>query len=373
MAGPTSTTLRKRSKAVPYLSHEFIIQNHGDIATCVAMVFVVGLMFQFTSPLASTFVALKHNVTAMDGSVPILYTYGLKDLCLLVFYMVAAIIFHAIVQEYILDKLNRKVRLSKIKAAKFNESGQLLAFYVFSLIWAFFIFKDEGYFQSLSFFWTGYPQVGVTFMTKFYFIFQISYWIHTFPELYLQKVKKDEYFNRIAIALFSILVAGAIYVFNFSRIGITLLSLEHLISSLFHLSRLLHYSNKNQISKISFTTYNFVFVIGRLTAIILSIFVFWFGLKSSSVEAINCEERNFNTFSVRLLCLVTVIGVQALIMWNFILFQCKKLRESSKSYKAKTTTPNKPSQTKKLRSSRDQETSGASGSDGDAELDAKSK
>jgi hypothetical protein len=44
------TTIRKRpgtgSKAMYYLSHEFIIKNHGDIATCVCMVFIVGLMFQ---------------------------------------------------------------------------------------------------------------------------------------------------------------------------------------------------------------------------------------------------------------------------------------------------------------------------------------
>lgn len=41
--------IRKRpgtKSAVPYLSHEFIIQNHGDIATCLCMVFIVGLMFQ---------------------------------------------------------------------------------------------------------------------------------------------------------------------------------------------------------------------------------------------------------------------------------------------------------------------------------------
>jgi translocating chain-associated membrane protein 1 len=40
---------RKRpgnNKVVPYLSHEFVIQNHGDIVTCLCMVFVVGLMFQ---------------------------------------------------------------------------------------------------------------------------------------------------------------------------------------------------------------------------------------------------------------------------------------------------------------------------------------
>lgn len=35
-----------KTKNPPILSHEFVIQNHADIVSCVAMVFVVGLMFQ---------------------------------------------------------------------------------------------------------------------------------------------------------------------------------------------------------------------------------------------------------------------------------------------------------------------------------------
>lgn len=38
---------RKNSnKNPPIFSHEFIIQNHGDIVSCVAMIFVTGLMIQ---------------------------------------------------------------------------------------------------------------------------------------------------------------------------------------------------------------------------------------------------------------------------------------------------------------------------------------
>ena len=55
--------MKKRgTKNPPILSHEFVIQNHADIVACVAMVFVVGLMFQVSSPLASLFIALHHNV-----------------------------------------------------------------------------------------------------------------------------------------------------------------------------------------------------------------------------------------------------------------------------------------------------------------------
>lgn len=37
---------KKDKKNPPILSHEFVIQNHADIVSCFAMVFVVGLMVQ---------------------------------------------------------------------------------------------------------------------------------------------------------------------------------------------------------------------------------------------------------------------------------------------------------------------------------------
>ena len=37
---------KKNTKNPPVLSHEFVIQNHADIVSCVAMVFLLGLMFE---------------------------------------------------------------------------------------------------------------------------------------------------------------------------------------------------------------------------------------------------------------------------------------------------------------------------------------
>lgn len=33
------------------MSHEFVIQNHADIVSCVAMVFLLGLMFEVSPVL----------------------------------------------------------------------------------------------------------------------------------------------------------------------------------------------------------------------------------------------------------------------------------------------------------------------------------
>ena len=171
------------------------------------MVFVVGLMFQVTSPLASLFIALHHNVTfpAQEGAPPaitdpVYYTSGLKDIPAIFFYLLIAIVMHQIIQEYLLDKVNRKLHLSKVKHAKFNESGQLMSFYLVSVIWAGDILFRENLFHVRSL-WDGYPHVYMTFMFKFFFIVQISYWLHIFPELYFQKVRINYYYYNIRSVL----------------------------------------------------------------------------------------------------------------------------------------------------------------------------
>lgn len=97
----------------------------------------------------------------------------------------------------------------------------------------------------------------------------------------------------------------------------------------------MHFSGKNKVSRNCFRIYNVLFVLARLAAIFLSIIVFWFGLKNSSLESINFEEKNFNTPMIRTGSLVVILLLQAWMMWNFIIFQCKKMRENSKTSSTK--------------------------------------
>ena len=66
---------------------------------------------------------------------------------------------------------------------------------------------------------------------------------------------------------------------------------------------------------------------GRLATVSLTIFVFWFGLKTTSIDSVNLEERNFNTPLVRTVSLVIILLLQAVLLWNFIMYQSKKKRE----------------------------------------------
>merc|ERR1712012_31463 len=325
----------KKTKNPPVLSHEFVIQNHADIVACVAMVFVVGLMFQISSPAASVFIALHHNVTVPTEIQPgvfqdvLAYTQGPKDIPAIFFYLLIAVVMHAIIQEYLLDKVNRKLHLSKIKHAKFNESGQLLAFYLVSILWGADILLRENLF-AVPLLWEGYPHVHMTFIFKFFFIVQIAYWLHVYPELYFQKVKREDMWPRVQYAsLYLAFIVGA-YVMSFTRVALCLLLLQYVVEALFHACRLLSYGDKEQVARPLYRLHDLFFVLARLGSISLAVLVFLYGLAQAPKEhqVIDLAHGNFNTFLFRVNVLVAVGLLQAWLMWNFITFHLRRLREN---------------------------------------------
>ncbi|VDM04760.1 unnamed protein product [Schistocephalus solidus] len=203
--------LRKKNKNSSYFSHEFIIENHGDIVSVVAMVFIVGmlellLLHPSLYPCSTTKVS---KVCPPD----LLYTTGRYDFCAIFFYSIVAIILHAVAQEYMLDKITRKLHLPRSSQSKFSESGQLLIFYVASVYWAVYALINEGFLSSLGGLWAEYPHAHLPFWIKLFFIFQISYWLHNYPELYFQKAKKSEIPNRVFYS--TLYLVGVTAVFNF--------------------------------------------------------------------------------------------------------------------------------------------------------------
>lgn len=63
---------------------------------------------------------------------------NIKCICI-ISWLVNEVVFHPTETfmnlSFILQKLNRKLHLSKVKHSKFNESGQLVTFYLFSIFW----------------------------------------------------------------------------------------------------------------------------------------------------------------------------------------------------------------------------------------------
>jgi len=325
---------KKSGKTPPVFSHEFVIQNHADIVSCVAMVFVLGLMFQVTTPLASVFIALHHNVTVPQEVAPgnfmdaTLYTPGVKDAAATFFYLLIAVVIHAIIQEYMLDKINKKLHLSKIKHAKFDESGQLIMFYLASLFWAGDLIIKENMFSVASL-WDGYPHNNMTYMFKFFFIIQIAYWLHIFPELYFQKIKKEDMAVKIQYACLYLAFIVPAYMMRFTKVCLVLLFVHYAVEAVYHGCRILSYAEKSGLARKIFKLGDFLFVLGRLGSVILAVLTFWYGLAKMPVEeqVMDLATGNFNTGLIRLNCLVAVCALQAFLMYKFIIFQVQRRRE----------------------------------------------
>jgi len=325
----------RKTKSPPVLSHEFIIQNHGDIVSCVAMVIVMGLMFQVSSPLASLFIILQYNLPFDKDASPneelvIFYNNGSLDLAAIFFYALISVVCHAVIQEYVIDRVSRKLHLSKVKHSKFNESGQLLLFNVFSAAWAMhIIFKDESI-TSVSSLWAGYPEdhIKMTFRLKFFFIVQISYWLHNYSELYFQRVKKEEMFDRIVYTTIHLVVISAAYALNFTRLGLILLTLHYVAEATLNASRLLHFAEINKPAAKAFKTYNTMFPVLRLLSIVVTLLTMQVGMAGdSAAQGLDVAAGNFNTPLIRVATMVIVSALQTFLGWRFITFHLRKRSE----------------------------------------------
>ncbi|XP_036414484.1 translocating chain-associated membrane protein 1 [Colossoma macropomum] len=325
---------KKTNKNPPVLSHEFIIQNHADIVSCVAMLFLLGLMFEITSKIAVLFITVQYNVTvtANEGSEETAINYfhhGLKDMATIFFYMLVAIIMHAIIQEYVLDKINRKMHFSKTKHSKFNESGQLSAFYLFSCAWGASILFSENILSNPVSLWEGYPHTLMPFQMKFYYICQLGYWLHALPELYFQKIKKEDIPRQLVyISLYLVHIAGA-YILNLNRLGLVLLVLHYFVELLFHVSRIIYFSNEER--QAGFSVWAVLFVLARLLTLSLSVLTVGFGLAGAEQQGLSLSEGNFNVLFIRVTVLAAICTSQAFMMWKFINFQLRRWREHAQT------------------------------------------
>lgn len=165
---------------------------------------------------------------------------------------------------------------------------------------------------------------------KFFYLCQLAYWLHALPELYFQKVRKEEIPRQLrCIALYLLHIAGA-YLLNLTRLGLILLLLQYLAEFFFHMARLVYFTDEN--NEKLFNVWAVVFVVTRLFTLTLYILVIGFGLPRVESQALDPERGNFfsflfNNILFRMSVLLLVCLFQASVMWRFIHFQLRRWRE----------------------------------------------
>lgn len=341
------------SKNPPILSHEFIIQNHADIVSCIAMVFVIGLMVQATSPIASIFIALQHNVTE-SGERP-LYLSGAKDWAAIFFYSLICIVVHAIIQEYVLDKLSKKLHLSKSKLAIFNTSGQSAIFYGISTLWGLdVILLREHYLPEVNLLWADYP-APMPFMMKLFLIIQISYCLHELPELYFQRTKKEEYLNKITQSLAALTLISIPYFLNFNRLLICLIVLHYISELTHHICQLIQTVDKDEkFAKGTRAVSIVVLILARLGSVVLAVVTLWFGLALGEQHDLDVQAGYFNVPVVRLMILAGILILQLYHTFNVVSQVVARMRESKAVTTSTRVKPQKKDKFKKSKRGADE-------------------
>ncbi|CAG4964881.1 unnamed protein product [Colias eurytheme] len=316
---------RKTNKNPPIFSHEFVIQNHADIVSCVVMVFLLGLMVQSTTSIASLFISLHHNVSGIEPTRDLpkgeafFYEAGWKDACAVFFYSLVCIVMHAIIQEYILDKLSKKFHLSKSRLSALNESGQLVVFQLMTFIWGGDAIFREGFLFNIPQLWDGYPNHPMTFLLKLWWVVQAAYWIHTIPELYFQRVKKDEWAGRIRQAVVAFTFVSLAYAFKFQRVGVALIvlhSLAEFVAHSYRLNTILRGEKEDVLDKLLSVVNGAVFVAVRLCSLVLGVLTFYYGLAGAA------------PLLVRVGALALLVSFQVYLMFNFITETMKQRQEA---------------------------------------------
>ncbi|XP_028702600.1 translocating chain-associated membrane protein 2 isoform X1 [Macaca mulatta] len=201
-------------------------------------------------------------------------------------------------------------------------------------------FCQEGYLTNPRSLWEDYPHVHLPFQVKFFYLCQLAYWLHALPELYFQKVRKEEIPRQLQyICLYLVHIAGA-YLLNLSRLGLILLLLQYSTEFLFHTARLFYFADEN--NEKLFSAWAAVFGVTRLFILTLAVLAIGFGLARMENQAFDPEKGNFNTLFCRLCVLLLVCAAQAWLMWRFIHSQLRHWREYWNEQSAKRRVPATP-------------------------------
>lgn len=334
--------VKRKQKSPPFMSHEFIIQNHADILAVLLMVVFFGLLLpalvsdvQVTKDFSKTFYEYQHGVfpeaeedEAEDSDprpkIPLGFGCGLFDVPIIIFQTIILTIIQAVIQEYFLDKYSKRFHLSKTKHSRFNESAQVIIWFASSTCYALNIILNQKFFESLSSIWESYPEKMMSWEVKAFMIAQIAYWLHMYGELYFGKVRKEEINFRVryyTLHLFFITAAYFLYMWKLAIVGIFL---HYLSETLFHFSKLAGHCERKQLSAHAHTAWSVVFPFTR-TALAASVgYVFIFKLPETEAASL------LNSFTTRLVCALSMGLSQVWLFLQFISLQLRRQREAER-------------------------------------------
>lgn len=199
-----------------------------------------------------------------------------------------------------------------------------------SFLWGFDVIVREQYIGNMAKLWENFPDHPMVFLHKLFFIIQLAYYLHMLPELYFQKVKKDEQRAKIEHALGGFFLIATAYFLGFQRIALVLLTLHYFCEFIGHAFQLVNIFDKEEKFVRLRLVHNVVFILTRFATMVLAFLTLFYGITD-----ISQTKRSF--------MLATVFGLQGYLIFDFISNVLKSKRETAADHQPKTTTVVAPS------------------------------
>lgn len=306
---------QKVDKDPPILSQEYFLQNQADLVSSLCLLIVSGFLFKPTKDFSAKFVTVQHsvtNITEEDSDEKAMYGLGRADICMTLFYALFCIACHAVENDYIWEKLARRLHLSKTKTAEFMEQGSVGPFHLAIVIGAFYVFIKEGIFSDLGSIWENTPVDSMPMFIKYYWIVVMGFVVHLFPEMYFMRVKQEDMPNKIiGYTAYLLPIVGA-YLTGLVYPATIILVIHCAAEMLRAISDVLECTGNESFSQPMYRIWSVGFIIARNSIAAITV-VSFFKLKSKTPDQIS--QLRFVSCSLVLLIL---LGLQLYLGWKFV-------------------------------------------------------
>jgi hypothetical protein len=164
---------------------------------------------------------------------------------------------------------------NKIKSKKLCEAALYFFFYVFSVIWGLMVIQSEAWPLATRSFWIDYPLHEFSPFFKYYYIFQLSFYLHqSIVLVFLDGKRKDwvELGVHHAVTLTLITIS---YLLRHFRFGLVVLLIHDTSDVFLQLAKIFHYAELSAFTDITFAIFALVFFITRLVMLPIVVYSMW--------------------------------------------------------------------------------------------------
>lgn len=147
---------------------------------------------------------------------------------------------------------------------KVFESCWFCILHTFSFFWGIYVLNQEDWPLETKYFWIDYPFHPFSDIFKYYYLFEVSFYLHQALILFIFDYKRKDYFELATHHIVTIALIGISFVLRHFRIGLIILLIHDASDIFLYLAKIFHYIQKSSCTDLTFGTFAFIFFVSRL-------------------------------------------------------------------------------------------------------------